>query len=212
MKVFNATNSASPTLLQSISTGGSFRVDKMAYSPSTHMLLAANNADLPAFATIFQTTGGTSPVTISHTGISIPGAAASDGMEQPVWNPNTGTYFVSIPAFNGDQGGVAQIDTSGNLVNTYKFASMAGGPSVCSPAGLALGASGNLLVGCATGGGAVLRNPTANGGAGAILKVFPQITGTDAICTNSTSGDFFVTGKDPSGARVFDVISDAQNR
>ena len=51
LKVFNATNPTAPALLQSISTGGSFRVDEMAYSPATQQLLAANNADSPAFAT-----------------------------------------------------------------------------------------------------------------------------------------------------------------
>src|SRR3982074_2873911 len=103
LKVFNATNPAAPSLLQSISTGGSFRVDEMAYSPSTHQVLAANNADSPAFGTLFNTTGGTAPVVISHTNIVIPGAAASDGLEQPVWNPNTGSFFISVPAFNGNQ-------------------------------------------------------------------------------------------------------------
>ena len=45
LKVFNATNPAAPTSVQSISTGGNFRVDEMAYSPVTHQVLAANNAD-----------------------------------------------------------------------------------------------------------------------------------------------------------------------
>ena len=35
LKVFDVTNPAAPSLLQSISTGGSFRVDEMAYSPLT---------------------------------------------------------------------------------------------------------------------------------------------------------------------------------
>src|ERR1700737_999640 len=56
-KVFNDTNPAAPTLLQSISTGGSFRVDEMAYSPTAHLVLAANNADMPAFGNLFSTTG-----------------------------------------------------------------------------------------------------------------------------------------------------------
>lgn len=205
LKVFNATNPAAPSLLQSISTGGSFRVDEMAYSPTTHQVLAANNADAPAFGTLFNTTGGTSPVTISHSDIVIPGAAATDGLEQPVWNPNTGSFFISVPSFNGDQGGVAEIRTDGTVGQIYKFASMAGGPSTCSSAGLALGASGNLLVGCGSG-QAVLLKPS---GTGSIVKLFPQISGTDEIWYDPSTGNFFVTGKDGSGNRVFDVISDA---
>src|SRR6266481_8842714 len=109
LKVFNATNPAAPSLLQSIPTGGSFRVDEMAYSPLTQQVLAANNADAPAFGTLFSTTNGHNPVSIAHTPIVIPLAGPTDGLEQPVWNPNTGTFFISVPSFAGDQGGVAEI-------------------------------------------------------------------------------------------------------
>lgn len=205
LKVFNATNPVAPSLLQSISTGGAFRVDEMAYSPLTQQVLAANNADAPAFGTIFNTTNGHPPVSIGHTNITIPGAANTDGLEQPVWNPNTGTFFISVPAFNGDQGGVAEIKTDGTVGRLYKFASMAGGPTTCGSTGLALGASGNLLVGCGSG-QAVLLNPA---GTGSIVALYPQIQNTDEIWFDPTLGDFFVTGADNSGARVFDVISDS---
>ncbi len=66
LKIFNATNPAAPTVLQApISTGGTTRVDEMAYSPSSHQVLAANNAETPAYANLFQTTNGTSPVTLT---------------------------------------------------------------------------------------------------------------------------------------------------
>jgi len=205
LKVFNATNPAAPSLLQSIPTGGSFRVDEMAYSPLTQQVLAANNADAPAFGTLFSTTNGTSPVAIAHTPIIIPGAGPTDGLEQPVWNPNTGTFFISVPSFAGDQGGVAEIKPDGTVGRLYKFASMVGGPASCGPTGLALGASGNLLVGCGSG-QAVLLNPT---GTGSIVKLFPQISNTDEIWYDPRLAEFFVTGANSSGARVFDVISDS---
>jgi hypothetical protein len=207
LKVFNATNPAAPSLLQSISTGGAFRVDEMAYSPLTHQVLAANNADSPAFATLFATTNGSSPVSIAHTHITIPGAANTDGLEQPVWNPNTGTFFISVPSFNGDQGGVAEIKTDGTVGALTKFASIAGGPAACGSTGLALGASGNLMVGCGSGQAVLLHiDPTTH--IGSIVATFPQITNTDEIWFDAGLGDFFVTGKDSSGGRVFDVISD----
>jgi hypothetical protein len=210
LKVFNATNPAAPALLQSISTGGSFRVDEMAYSPATQQLLAANNADSPAFATLFN--AASVPVTILHSPISVPGAAAGDGMEQPVWDPNTGSFFVSIPAFNGDPaGGVVEIKTDGTIGRTYHFGAM--GIGACSSSGLALGGSGNLMVGCSTASTqAVLLNPTANGGAGAIVSTFAQIATTDQIAYDPVTHRFFVTGADPSGHRVFAVISDLNDQ
>jgi hypothetical protein len=208
LKVFDATNPAAPTLLQSISTGGSFRVDEMAYSPLTKQVLAANNADSPAFGTLFNTTNGHSPVTIFKTGITIPGAAANDGLEQPVWNPNTGSFFISVPAFAGDQGGIAEIKTDGTVGALTKFASISGGPAACGPTGLAAGGSGNLLVGCGSGQAVLLHiDPTTH--IGSVVKTFPQISNTDEIWYDPTTHSFYVTGKDNvSGNRVFDLISD----
>ena len=58
LRVFNATNPAAPSLVTSISTGGTTRVDEMAYSPLTHQVLAANNAETPAYGNLFSTTNG----------------------------------------------------------------------------------------------------------------------------------------------------------
>ena len=206
LKVFNATSPAAPSLLQSISTGGKFRVDEMAYSPTTHQVLAANNADAPAFATLFSTTNGGAPVSIAHTNITIPGQPAGGGIEQPVWNPGTGTFFVSVPQLTSDPaGGLVEIKTDGTVGRIFDFSTM--GITNCSPTGLAVGASGNLLVGCGLG-GAILFNPAANGGFGAVVKIFTQIIENDEIWFDPTTGDFFITGKDGSSSRVFDVISD----
>src|SRR6267154_4415517 len=204
LKVFNATNPVAPTLQQSISTGGSFRVDEMAYSPLTHQVLAANNADSPAFGTLFATTNGAAPVSIAHTNISIPGAGPNDGLEQPVWDPNTGSFFISVPQFGGvGAGGVAEILTNGTVGRLYNFSSF--GLAGCSPTGLALGASGNLMVGCGTAGSqTVVLNPT---GTGSIVTTFSQISGSDELWYDPALGDFFVTGVS-GGGRVFDVISD----
>ena len=65
LRVYNATNPAAPTFQQSISTGGTTRVDEMAFSPSTGQVLAANNAETPAFGNLFSTTNGGPPVTLT---------------------------------------------------------------------------------------------------------------------------------------------------
>jgi hypothetical protein len=84
---------------------------------------------------------------------------------------------------------------------------MAGGPTSCSPTGLALGASGNLMVGCGNvGAAAVLLNPT---GAGSIVKTFAGLGGTDEIWYDPTTNTFYATGNNGTNAsRFFDVITD----
>ncbi|HEY3847158.1 MAG TPA: PEP-CTERM sorting domain-containing protein [Acetobacteraceae bacterium] len=211
LKVINATNPLSPTQLQSISTGGSTRVDEMAYSPTAHLVLAANNAETPAYGNLFSTSGPPgSPATLIASHITVPaaqGGITTGGMEQPVWDPNTGTFFVSIPALAGtnNPGGVAEISTTGVVLRTIDFGTM--GISKCGPAGLAVGASGNLMVGCsAVGAGAIVLNPT---GAGSIVKTFAGVGGTDELWYDPTTKDFYVTGSDGTNStRFFDVITD----
>jgi PEP-CTERM motif len=213
LKVFDATNPAAPSLLQSISTGGATRVDEMAYSPLTHQVLAANNAETPAYGNLFSTTNGTSPVTLLNPPghITVPigqGGIDSGGMEQPAWDPITGTFFVSIPQLAGanNPGGVSEISTAGVVLRTIDFGTM--GITNCSPTGLALGASGNLLVGCGNvGAAAILLNPA---GAGSIVKTFAGLGGTDELWYDPALGDFFVTGNNGTNdTRFFDVVTDA---
>jgi hypothetical protein len=45
---------ATKSFVTTISTGGQFRVDEMAYDPQDHILIAANNADSPPFVTLFD--------------------------------------------------------------------------------------------------------------------------------------------------------------
>lgn len=207
---FNVNNPASPTLLSfsPISTGGTYRSDEMAFSPFTNQLIVANNADTPAFATLINATNGV----VQSGKITIPaslGGSLNGGMEQSLWDPNTKTFFVSIPAFSGssDPGGIAEIDTMGNVIATFHFANF--GITSCSPAGLALGASGNLMAGCGTSKTqTVVFNPTANGGAGAVVAELTQVSGSDEIWYDSRTGNFYVTGVNSAGDRVIDVFRD----
>ena len=126
----------------------------------------------PAFGTLVNASTGT----IVHGNIVVPNAV---GLEQPVWNPNTGTFFISVPSFGGgnNPGGVAEINPDGTIGRIYDFSTF--GIASCSPTGLALGASGNLMVGCGNPGTqTVVLNPA---GTGSIVTQIAQI----AARTNS---------------------------
>jgi hypothetical protein len=204
---FNAANPAAPTLLpfSPTSTGGSFRADEMAFSPATGQLMVANNADSPAYATLIN--AATGAVQVGH--ITIPGSSASGGLEQSVWDPHTGTFFVSVPAFAGanDPGGIAEINTSGNVIATFHFASF--GISSCSPAGLAVGGNGHLMVGCANANTqTVVFDPTAHGGTGAVVAKLTQVSGTDELWSDATTDSLFVTGVNTSGDHIIGVFDE----
>ena len=206
LRSFNVTNPSNPIPGGIVNTGGGpFRVDEMAYSPLTQQLFVANNANSPAFASLINTSTALAPA-LAKTPIQVPGQSVSGGLEQPVWNPNTKTFFVSVPNFvDGDAGGVQEFDTNGNALRSYSFSSF--GIKSCGPAGLAIGASGNLVVGCsAAGSQTVVLNPTGTGSSVANLTA---VSGSDELWYDSAHNAYYVTGVNAAGNRVIDVYSDA---
>ncbi|MBN9559804.1 MAG: PEP-CTERM sorting domain-containing protein [Alphaproteobacteria bacterium] len=201
LRTYNITGTAlpPPTQFPPINTGGTFRVDEMAYSPSANLVLVANNADTPAFGTLVNASTGA----IVHGHIVVPGAV---GLEQSVWNPNTGSFFISVPQLGaaGNPGGVAEIKTDGTIGKIINFANL--GIASCSPTGLVLGKSGNLMVGCGNKGTqTVVLDPS---GTGSIVKTLTQISGSDELWYDPKTNDYYVTGVNSSGGRVFDIVND----
>jgi hypothetical protein len=129
-----------------VSTGGTHRADELAFDPKDSLLLVINNADTPAFGTLISVNPATCALTVG-TKISFSTIGATNGAEQPVWDPGTQRFYVSIPEINGPgdgtgpNGGVARINpTSGAIETVYPVNFM-------QPAGLTLGPNGDLLVG-----------------------------------------------------------------
>src|SRR3974377_1486114 len=136
----------------SINTGGKNRVDEMAIDPADHLVIAANNADDPAFSTIATYNPATcvlsNPIKTIFT--TLPGGHMNtNGIEQPVWDPGTKKFYVSLPEIDGVAPTVAggrtpaagaRVPTGGVIETIYPIKYM-------QPAGLTLGPNGNLLVG-----------------------------------------------------------------
>ena len=102
--------------------GDPTRTDELAYDPKDGLILAINNASSPApFGTLIkvdQATGVLSVVTniifdAAH------GVDAQNGAEQPVWDPGTQKFYLSIPQIgaNPTHGGVIRISTTGTVGN-----------------------------------------------------------------------------------------------
>ena len=126
------------------------RADELAYDPKDGLILAINNAASPPFATLIsvnQTTGALAVVKNIFLDTADSGVDAENGAEQPVWDPGTQKFYLSIPQIgpNPTVGGVIRISTTGTVEATATSTL-----TFCSPAGLALGPNENLLVGCNT--------------------------------------------------------------
>jgi hypothetical protein len=123
------------------------RADELAYDPKDGLILAINNASTPPVATLVsvnQTTGALAVVKNIFLDTARSGVDAQNGAEQPVWDPGTKKFYLSIPQIGPPTvGGVIRISTTGTVEATYTI-------NFCSPAGLALGPNEDLLVGCNT--------------------------------------------------------------
>ena len=143
-------NSSFTTVVSALNTGGQFRVDEMAVDAADGLVLAANNADTPAFATLVtynkSTCALSNPIKITLN-VLPSGDTVTNGAEQPAWDPVSKAFYVSLPEINGPgdgtgiNGAVIKISTTGVVQATYPI-------NYCQPAGLSAGPNGDLLVGC----------------------------------------------------------------
>src|SRR5207253_2790180 len=144
-------NLQNDSIVNEVSTGGApgLRADELAFDPVDNLLLPVNNADDKPFATLIKVNPNTGMLTQPKNieGVDrITFTDATNGEEQPVWEPGTRRFYISIPEINGPggtgpDGAVKRINPHTATVEAT-FA-----VTVCQPAGLTVGPHGDLLVG-----------------------------------------------------------------
>src|SRR5215813_1081111 len=83
-----------------ISTGGQNRADELCFDPRHRLVMVANNADTPPFASLISTDTYTVVKKIPFDGTN--GAPNSNnGAEQCQWSHRTGKFYISIPGIAG---------------------------------------------------------------------------------------------------------------
>ncbi len=203
---FDLTAAFPPPVVGSVFTGGTGRADELAYDPRDGLLLVINNADTPPFGTFIKVNKATCGLTV---GTKVPlntanGVDAEAGAEQPVWEPATGKFYLSIPQIGSkvSHGGVASIAPNGT-----KWTVLGNGIDFCGPAGLALGPKQDLFVGCNTvfdtagnvwsPGGTVTAAPQdviIDAKTGAIDAHVYGVGAGDEVWFNAGDGNYYATG------------------
>ena len=212
---------ATLTLVSSVKTDPNepTRADELAVDPRDSLILAINNAASPPFGTFVTfdptTCTLTSPdpakdrVTFNAAG----GVDATGGAEQPIWDPGTKKFYLSIPQVANvtENGAVVRIDPGTKKVDgsfLVKF---------CSPAGLTLGPNEDVLVGCNTVFNTAGQPWSATGAVTAapiqvILNVVTgkqiQVAGVgvgDEVWFNSGDGNYY-TASSTSPLRPLDIV------
>ena len=185
-----------------VSTGGTTRVDEMAYDPTDQVFIGVNNAEDPPFATLISTKPDHAIVA------KLTFADATDGAEQPAYNPHDGMFYLSIPEFSKDpkKGGVAVIDPRAGKV--VKMLPVEG----CHPAGLAFGPNDDFVLGC-TADGKEMPAVTVimNAKTGAVVATVAGIGGSDMVNYNAKNGQYYTASRENPGGPALGVIDAASH-
>jgi hypothetical protein len=167
--------SGSPAIKQTISTGGTTRLDEMALTTDGKLLIAANNAEDPPFATLFKANGDNAASAVAKiTKIFIDATIVPSGfglsMEQPAWDPKTARFYTSVPIIANNPTGcnfgqlTGPITCDGGMLvtdpTTLTAPSATQGAfnpatntgvvklNACGPNGATVGPNDNIMLGC----------------------------------------------------------------
>jgi hypothetical protein len=200
-----------------VNTGGApgLRADELAYDPEDSLILAVNNADSPPFATLIKVDRNTGALSLRQ---RITFADATNGAEQPVWNPGTGRFYISIPEVGGvpQDGAVKKINPQGGAVEaTFPV-------KLCQPAGLTLGPNQDLLLGCSvvfdTAGNPWVRDPNAvapsakptsvimDARDGSVDRSVAGVSGSDEVWFNAGDGRYYLAARNNATGPVLGII------
>src|SRR5215469_14437075 len=184
-------------VVETISTGGKTRVDEMAYDPKDQVFIGVNNAEEPPYATLISTKKGHKVIA------KIEFPDATDGAEQPAYNPADGMFYVAIPELKKDEkkGGVAVIDPkNGKLVKMLSVDN-------CHPNGLAFGPGGNFALGCNANGKEMPAIITVmNAKTGKVVKEVANIGAADMVAYNPKTGQYYTGSRGMPEGPVLGII------
>jgi len=140
-------------------SGDPTRADELAYDPRDGLLLVINNIQTAThnpFMTLIKVTKATGALSVIKNIDLVAAAGVTNGAEQPVWEPATGRFYLSLPSISGTVesppgpgtlGAVARIvptgPTAGKIEALFPI-------DFCGPAGLTVGPRQDLFVGCNT--------------------------------------------------------------
>src|SRR5579871_5886775 len=148
-------------IIRKIPTGGSHRVDELAYDSNDKILMVSDDGDKPPILTFVSVTDGK---VLGH--YKYP--AGQDGMEQPVWDSETGWFYQDVP---GTKNRIDVFDPH-KLPNPIKS--------------FPVGRKGRLMTVCGSVGGLGLDPRTGKPG-----KPIPQVGDTDEVWYDPASNAYY---------------------
>jgi hypothetical protein len=220
---------------QVISTGGTTRLDEMALTSDGKLLIAANNAEDPPFATLFSANGDNAASNVNKIiKITVDPAIMPTGVglsiEQPAWDPTTKRFYTSLPIIannpmgcNYGQLGGPITCHGGMLVTDPLHPTAVQGAfdpttntgvvplPACSPNGATVGPHDNIMLGCTPG-----NNPSDTQTLVINAKTKQSvstngITGSDEVFYNRGDNRYYLGASRNPGQAKLGVVSGRTN-
>jgi hypothetical protein len=216
LKVIDLNAPTASAIKQTLSTGGTTRVDEMAITGDGQLLIVANNAEDPPFATLFFANGDAAvsntfaitKITVDPT-IIVKGNGQS--LEQPAWDPKTQRFYTSIPWIANNPPGcnansnTGPVTCDGGLLVTdpdnptpvqglYNPVTNTGviALTVCGPNGATVGVNDNLLLGCTPGNNANNKTTLVINATTHNTASVNGITGSDEVYFNKGDNRYYL--------------------
>ena len=213
VKVFDVAGcSETTTPKQTIATGDAAtdkRADEMCYDPNDQLILVANNAADPPFASLISTIfyAVVQKITFDQ---------STNGIEQCQWNPRTGLFYITVPGIetpDNGHGQVAVIDPAALAVTTTFDLPR---ERCDTPQGMAIGPGSDILIGCNKGRSTTRSSVIIDENDGTILATVANESGPDEVWFNPGNNHYFLArsnagppatpGSCPTGRQSLGII------
>jgi len=213
VKVFDVAGcSETTTPKKTIATGDAAtdkRADEMCYDPNDQLILVANNAADPPFASLISTIfyAVVQKITFDQ---------STNGIEQCQWNPRTGLFYITVPGIetpDNGHGQVAVIDPAALAVTTTFDLPR---ERCDTPQGMAIGPGSDILIGCNKGRSTTRSSVIIDENDGTILATVANESGPDEVWFNPGNNHYFLArsnagppatpGSCPTGRQSLGII------
>jgi len=215
------------TIVATLSTGGTTRLDEMALTTDGTLLLAVNNAEDPPFATLFTANGDDddNSVTLIAKITADPSVIPSGfglSIEQPTWEDSTQRFIVSVPTIkdnptgcnygqnappNTCSGAILVIDPTNLLTPIEKVVPLVH----CGPNGATVGPNSNVMVGCTPNNQPGDLETTVINAKNFNYVDVGNLTGSDEVWFDQGSGRYYTGSSAMPGAAVLGVVDGETN-
>ncbi len=191
-------------IVASIATEPGKVTDELTYDPRDHLVAVVSKHEGPPIINLISTR---SRKLVGR----VPVPEATDGAEQPLWDPVSGLLYVSIPVLDHVKahGAIAVLNPRRQTLLKLIFLEK------CMPAGLALGPHDDLLVGCsddAVAAGFPARSLIVDASSGRIVARLPQVGGSDEVYSDARAGRYYLAAVANPGGPVLGVVDSRTRR